>query len=59
MVMTAEEMLRTLGFEKWSTYISDIFAEEEALKIMLERVAKGVYLLKRSGIVEVWYVPRL
>ena len=56
MIMMAEEMLRLLGFKKWSTYVSEIFAEDEALKIMQERVAKGVYLLKRP---EVWYVPKL
>ena len=56
--MTAEEMLRSLGFEKWATYVSDIFAEEEALKIMLKGIAKGVYLLKRPGRIEIWYVPK-
>jgi len=56
--MYDEKILRSLGFEKWITVITESNAYRIALKIMKEGIAKGVYLHKKAGSVEVWYVPK-
>ena len=57
-VMTEEEMLYALGFEKWTTVITEYAAIEEVKRIINKDYGVGAYIQEKPGRYVVWYVPK-